>query len=71
MKSNDEWNIVMVNKYTIGDNGVSMETVVIPGFTSEELARSALESISALCNNPYDYSRGVVIKVKDGSKRCG
>ena len=71
MKINDEWNIVMVNKYTRGDSGVSMETVVIPGFTSEELARSALESISDLCKYPYDYSRGVVIKVKEGRNRCG
>lgn len=65
MRNKDEWSVVITNKYTRGSDGVSMETIVIPGFTSEELANKALEKVLYVCRSPYDRTDGVVIKVKE------
>lgn len=70
MKIKDEWNVIVTNKYIRGDSGVSMETIVIPGFTSKELADEALSSITSLCKHPYDYSNGVVVKVKEYNRNA-
>ena len=64
-KVKDEWSVVITNKYTRGDNGVSIETIIIPGFTSEALATKALERVTCLCRQPYDRTDGAVIKVKE------
>lgn len=63
-KVKDEWCVVLSGRNKWGDS-VSCSVTIIPGFTSEKLAQTAMDASVMLCKQTHSSMYGTVVKVKE------